>query len=110
MNDNNEEEGGGGGNEGLEDEDDDNDDDGDDDDDDDNDDDNDNEDEDGGGGVGGQGERRSLTEWKVLLKIDALESLWVQETTPGGTQREMVEDLALVQGMYSCFRPMHSDF
>ena len=97
MDDDNEDEEGG--NEGLEDEDDDNDD---------NDDDNSNndyEDEDGGQGGG-----KSLTEWKTLLEIDALESLWVQETAPGGTQWEMIKDLALVQGMYSCLRLMHSDF
>ena len=107
MNDNNEAEGGGG-SEGLEDEDNDND--GNDGDDYDNN--HDHEDADGreGGGGGGQGEGRSLTEWKTLLKIDALESLWVQETAPGGTQWEMFEDLALVQGMYPCSRLMHSDF
>ena len=103
MNDNPEgEEGGRGGDEGLEDEDDDDDDnDNDDDDNADNDnDDNDSEDEDGRGRGGGQGEGRSLAEWKALLKIDALESLWVQETAPGGTQWETFEDLALVQGTY----------
>ena len=97
MDDDNEDEEGG--NEGLEDEDDDNVD---------NDDDNSNndyEDEDGGQGGG-----KSLTEWKTLLEIDALESLWVQETAPGGTQWEMIQDLTLVQGMYSCLRLMHSDF
>ena len=113
MNDNNEEEEGGG-NEGLEDDDGDNDDgnDGDGGGGDDDDDGNDYEDEDGGegGGGGGQGEGRSLTEWKTLLKIDALESLWVQETAPGGTQWEMFEDLALVQGMCSYLRLTHSDF
>lgn len=98
MDDDNEDEEGG--NEGLEDEDDDNDDN-----DDDNNSNNDYEDEDGGQGGG-----KSLTEWKTLLKIDALESLWVQETAPGGTQWEMIQDLALVQGMYSCLRLMHSDF